>query len=80
MTSIDLDGWGGHAIVVVGYEEFKQAYEKQHQFLWKKWTTTEYRYSRYLRVVDGWDTSNSSRYIDVAGYWNTVTGRGFILQ
>lgn len=80
LTSIDLDGWGGHAIVVVGYEEFKQAYEKQHQFLWKKWTTTEYRYSRYLRVVDGWDTSNSSRYIDVAGYWNTVTGRGFILQ
>ncbi len=80
LTSIDLDIWGGHAIVVVGYEEFKQSYEKQHQFLWWKWTTTEYRYSRYLRVIDGWSTSNDSRFIDVAGYWDTVTGRGFALQ
>ena len=48
--------------------------------LFIKWTTTEYRYSRYLRVIDGWGSSNASRFIDCAGYWDTVTGRGFKIQ
>ena len=80
LTSIDLDGWGGHAVLVVGFEEFEQAYEVEHSILFIKWTTTEYRYSRYLRVIDGWGSSNASRFIDCAGYWDTVTGRGFKIQ
>lgn len=80
ITSIYLDDWGGHAVLVVGFEEFEQAYEVEHSFLFIKWTTTEYRYSRYLRVIDGWSSSNASRFIDCAGYWDTVTGRGVKIQ
>lgn len=80
LASIDLDGWGGHAVLVVGYEEFEQSYEEDHGFLWWDWTTTEYRYCRYLRVIDGWGTSNSSRFIDCGGYWDTLTGRGFKIK
>ncbi|MDR0697589.1 MAG: hypothetical protein LBF68_08730 [Christensenellaceae bacterium] len=46
----------------------------QHQILFFKWTTTEYRYTRYLRVIDGWDSSNSSRFIDFSGYWDSILG------
>lgn len=80
LTSIDLDGWGGHAILVVGYEEFSQAYQVEHKVLWHSWTTTEYNYARYLRVIDGWDTSNDSRFIDFSGYWDTIEGRGFMIK
>lgn len=80
LTSIDLDGWGGHAILVVGYEEFSQAYQVEHKVLWNSWTTTEYNYARYLRVIDGWDTSNDSRFIDFSGYWDTIEGRGVMIK
>ena len=77
MTSIQLSGWGGHAVLTVGYETFVQSYEVQHSFLWIKWTTTEYRYTKYLRVIDGWSTANSSRFIDATDYWDSITGWGF---
>ncbi len=80
LTSIDLSGWGGHAVITVGCERFKHEYTKNHQFLWWKWTTTETEYSNYLRVIDGWGSSNDSRFIDLKGYWDTVTGRSFIIK
>lgn len=76
LTTIRLKDWGGHAILVVGYESFAQEYQEEHSFLWFNWTTTEYRYARYLRVVDGWSTSNNSRYIDMTNYWDFLEGRG----
>lgn len=80
LTSIDLSDWGGHAVVTVGYERFTHEYTENHSFLWWSWTTTEYEYTNYLRVIDGWSTSNSSRYIDLKGYWDTVTGRSFLIK
>ena len=80
LTSISLDGWGGHAILCVGYEEFDHEYEEKHSFLWWNWTTTEHKYTHYLRVIDGWGTSNSSRFIDMSGYWDDVVGRGFTVN
>ncbi len=76
LTSITL-GKEGHAVLVVGVEEFKKTCEIKHNFMWWNWTTTETYYNKYLRVVDGWSTSNSSRFIDYSGYWDSVTGRGF---
>ena len=80
LTSIDLDSWGSHAVLTVGFEKFEQSYEEKHSFMWWDWTTTEYRYSQYLRVIDGWDSSNSSRFIDCNGYWDNIIGRGFKLK
>ena len=80
LTSLSLEDWGGHAVLTVGYEKFDYEYEKKNSFLWWKWTTIEHKYSKYLRVVDGWDTSNSDRFIDMSGYWDTVIGRGFSIN
>ncbi len=80
LTSINLSSWGGHAVLTVGYEQFEYRYSVKHQFLWKKWTTIESDYTNYLRVIDGWNTSNSSRYIDLSGYWDSVIGRSFIIK
>ena len=76
LTSIQLESWGGHAVLTVGYEEFSKTYEENHNFMWWNWTTTETSYSQYLRVIDGWSTSNSSRFIDFSGYWDSITGWG----
>ncbi len=76
LASIQLKGWGGHAVLVVGYEEFSKEYQEEHSFMWWKWTTTETKYTRYLRVIDGWSSSNNSRFIDYSGYWDSITGWG----
>lgn len=80
LTSIDLSGWGGHAVVTVGVERFTHEYTVEHSFLWWKWTATESEHSNYLRIIDGWNTSNDSVFIDLKGYWDTVTGRGFLIK
>lgn len=77
LTSIILNDDWGHAVLTVGYEEFKKTCEVEHSFMWWSWTTTETYYNRYLRVVDGWGTSNSSRFIDYSGYWKSIDGWGF---
>lgn len=77
LTSVGLDSWGGHGLLVVGYESFAMPYTVSHSFLWSTWTTTEYKYARYLRVIDGWSSSNNSVFIDASGYWDFLEGRGF---
>ena len=57
----------GHYVVTLGYEEFRQAYEKQ--ILW--WTVTEYNYLRYIRVCDGWSTKNQNRYVDLNNFYDS---------
>ncbi len=34
----------------------------------------------YLQVVDGWDSSNSGRYLDFNGYYYVVKAIGFKLN
>ena len=34
----------------------------------------------YLQVVDGWDSSNSGRYLDFNGYYDVVKAIGFKLN
>lgn len=77
LTSIRLNDDWVHAVLTVGYEEFKKTCEVEHSFMWWSWTTIEPYYNRYLRVVDGWNTSNSSRFIDCSGYWKSINGNGF---
>ena len=79
LTYAKIGDWYGHFVVVVGYESFCQEYKESHSFLWHNWTTTEYRYANYLRVIDGWNTSNDCRYIDASGYWDKLEGRGFTI-
>ena len=75
---LDADDWGAHRLLVVGYESFALPYTQSHSFLGLyTWTTTEYKYVRYLRVIDGWSSSNDSVYIDVSGYWDELEGVGF---
>lgn len=60
------DDYWGHFVVTLGYEEFRQEYQKQ--ILW--WTTTEYNYLRYIRVCDGWGTCNENVYVDLNGFYD----------
>ncbi|MCM1437852.1 MAG: hypothetical protein NC131_01390 [Roseburia sp.] len=71
------DGEFGHTVLSLGYLQFRNEYQVEHQFLWHKWTTTEYKYSNYLKVIDGWYTSNDTRYIDFSGYWDSLSGTAF---
>ena len=47
---------------------------------WNKKTVKHTDKYRYLRVIDGWDTSNSGRYIDYNGYFTTICAIGFKLK
>lgn len=71
LTSINLANGSGHAVVTVGYQEYVQSYK----VLW----ITKYRYTRYLRIIDGWSTSNSSVYIDLNGYSGDISGISFVM-
>jgi hypothetical protein len=72
-----------HAVVTVGYEEFIHKYTTTEQywlFGWKEKTVEHEDMYRYLRVVDGWSSSNDSRYIDFNGFFTTVKGIAFMLE
>lgn len=75
--NLQTSDYFGHFVVSFGYKRFVYEYTQTHQFLWKKWTTTERKYTEYLRVVDGWGTSNAGRYIDFSGYWDNLIGTAF---
>ena len=72
-SSEDSDSFG-HAVLTLGYLQYRYEYQVQHQVLWHKWTTTEYKYSNYLRVIDGWGTSNEGMYISFSNYWDRLSG------
>ena len=80
-TNSDGDFWG-HLIMTVGYEQFTHTYSVNQRywfFGWHdKWVTQSDDY-HYLRVVDGWSTSNSSRFIDYNGFWDECNGTDFII-
>lgn len=86
-TYIGVDQTNGkyfaHAIVTVGYEEFTHTYtttEEYWLFGWREREVENEDTYRYLRVIDGWNTSNQSRYIDFNGFYTTVKGIAFMLE
>ena len=72
-----------HAVVTMGYEEFVHHYTTTETYWLLGWheRTIEHddKYC-YLRVVDGWDSSNSGRYLDFNGYYDVVKAIGFKLN
>ncbi len=86
-TYIGVDQTSGdyfaHAVVTVGYEEFTHEYtttEEYWLFGWKEKEVEHEDVYRYLRVIDGWSTSNNSRYVDFNGFYTTVKGIAFMLE
>lgn len=77
LNVIQNDGsdWG-HFVVTLGYEEFKQSYEKT--VLW--WTTTEYRYLRYIRVCDGWSSCDENVYVDLNGFYDSYNSSAITIK
>lgn len=75
LTELKTGDWG-HELFVVGYEQFTYTYQVQVLWWWET-RTTDYC---YLRVVDGYATSNSSRFVDYNGFYSTVNGTDFILK
>jgi len=61
MMEIHRAGNQGHGVVVVGYEHFRQG-------------TTNFH---YLRVIDGWGTSNASRFVNFNGFFSGINGASF---
>ena len=75
VTQSDGNEWG-HFVVTLGYEEFKQAYEKP--VLWG--TITEYRYLRYLRVCDGWSSCDENVYVDLNGFYDSYNSSAITIK
>ena len=75
VTESDGDSWG-HFVVTLGYEEFRQSYEKQ--VLW--WTVTDYNYLRYIRVCDGWGSCNNNRYVDLNNFYDSYTNSAITIN
>ena len=53
-----------HVVVAVGAEEFEHMYTTTEQYWLFGWHEKEVSHTdtyRYIRVIDGWDTSNSAR-------------------
>lgn len=72
-----------HAVVSVGYEEFTHNYTTTEYYWFFGWKPKVVEHSdvyKYLRVIDGWNTSNSSRFIDYNSYYNKVMAIGFKLK
>lgn len=72
-----------HVVVAVGAEEFEHMYTTTEQYWLFGWHEKEVSHTdtyRYIRVIDGWGTSNSARYIDFNGYFTTVKAIGFTLK
>lgn len=73
-----------HAVVTVGYEQFKYEYTEQVKsfwfFGWHYKTVTNYKYYNYLRVIDGWSTSNSARYVDCNNFYSKIMLKSFGLS
>lgn len=86
-TYLGVETTGGnyfaHAVVTVGYEEFTHSYtttENYWLFGWRTKTVEHNDTYRYLRVIDGWGSSNDSRYVDFNGYFTTIKAIGFVLE
>lgn len=82
-TYIDNNNVVAHAVVTVGYEEFTHTYTTTEEYWLLGWHERVVEHSdeyRYLRVIDGWSSSNSSRYVDFNGYFTTVMGIAFMLE
>ena len=75
LTETKSTGYG-HEVVVVGYEQFTYTYQVQVLWWWET-RTTNYR---YLRVIDGFASSNSSRFVDYNGFYSTINGCDFMLK
>jgi len=55
----------GHGVVVVGFEHFRLPTPNAHvQF-------------HYLRIIDGWGTSNASRFVCFNGFFQHISGASF---
>ena len=72
LSCVDInEGLWNHFVVTLGYEEFRQEYEKQ--VLW--WTETGYNYLRYIRVCNGWETCSRGKFVSLdyfSYYWNAA--------
>ncbi len=66
----------GHFVVTLGYEEFKQSYQKK--VLW--WYQTKYNYMRYIRVCDGWSTRNQNRFVDLNNFFDSYTNSAITIK
>ena len=75
VTEADGNAWG-HFVVTLGYEEFRQEYEKQ--VLW--WTVTDYNYLRYIRVCDGWSSCDDNRYVDLNSFFDSYTNSSITIN
>ena len=72
-----------HAVVTVGYEEFLHKYQTTERYWllgWQERIVEHEDYYRYLRVIDGWSTSNDARYIDFNGFYTITKGIAFMLE
>lgn len=73
-----------HSVVTVGYEQFEYEYTEQVKsywfFGWHYKTVTKYKYYNYLRVIDGWSTSNSAQYIDCNNFYSSIMLKSFGLS
>lgn len=82
-TYVDNNNAVAHAVVTVGYEEFTHVYTTTEEYWLLGWHERVVEHSdeyRYLRVIDGWSSSNSSRYVDFNGYFTTVMGIAFMVE
>ena len=71
-VNTDYEGYWNHAVVVLGAEEFELKYSTSTSywfFGWRERVTWHTEYLQYLRVIDGWYSSNSARFVDFNGYY-----------
>jgi len=61
MMQIHLGSAFGHGVVVVGFEHFRHGTANFH----------------YLRIIDGWESSNAGRFVDFNGFFNGISGASF---
>ena len=63
MMGISHNDGGSHAVVVVGFEHFRIGLSGAN--------------FHYLRVIDGWATSNAGRFVDFNGFFHSIDGASF---
>lgn len=73
-TYTDSGSYWNHAVVILGLEEFTHVY-----YTPGRWGRQD-RHSdvyRYVRIVDGWWSSDEGRFIDFDNYYTEIGGIGF---
>lgn len=81
-TYLNVGDWA-HSVVTVGYEQYTHTYtvnEPYWFFGWKDNYVTYHDDYYYLRVIDGWSTSNDGRFVNYNDFYSTVKGFDFMID